>query len=109
MATDLYNNVTQKQSKDRIMKDWTLYIGIAAGGLTAISLIPQLVKIIKEKKAEDISIAMLAVLLAGVALWIVYGILKQDYPIIVTNSFSFLVNILTIIFGSLYKRKSPTA
>ena len=87
------------------MKEWTLYTGIAAGVLTAISLIPQLVKIIKEKKAEDISIVMLFVLLSGVALWVIYGILKKDYPIIVTNSFSFVVNIFTIIFGSIYKRK----
>jgi MtN3 and saliva related transmembrane protein len=87
------------------MKEWTVYIGIGAGVFTAISLIPQLVKIIREKKAEDISITMLVVLLAGVALWVVYGLLKKDYPIIITNSFSFLVNILTILFGSIYKQK----
>ena len=88
------------------MQEWTLYIGIAAGVLTAISLIPQLFKIIREKKAEDISLVMLGVLLAGVGLWIYYGILKEDYPIIFTNSFSFLVNILTIVFGAIYKKRN---
>ncbi|MES2655591.1 MAG: PQ-loop repeat-containing protein [Bacteroidota bacterium] len=39
------------------------YIGIVAGVFTAFSLVPQLVKIIKEKKANNISITMLLVLL----------------------------------------------
>jgi MtN3 and saliva related transmembrane protein len=86
-----------------IMMDLTGYIGIFAGICTSISLLPQLVKIIKEKKADDISYLMLFVLLTGLASWVVYGFLKEDYPIIITNCFSFLVNILVIIFTIKYK------
>lgn len=82
-----------------------LYVGIGAGVCTAVSLLPQLFKMIKEKKAEDISLYMLFVLLAGISGWIWYGILKTDYPIIITNSFSFIVNILIIIFSFIYKKK----
>jgi MtN3 and saliva related transmembrane protein len=64
------------------MNDYSLYIGIGAGICTAISLLPQLIKIIKDKKAEDISFLMLFVLLTGVGGWIWYGLLKKDYPII---------------------------
>jgi MtN3 and saliva related transmembrane protein len=81
------------------------YIGIGAGILTGVSLLPQLIKIIREKKAENISYIMLIVLLAGLAGWIWYGILKNDYPIIITNSFSFLVNSLMIFFTIRYKNK----
>jgi MtN3 and saliva related transmembrane protein len=87
------------------MKEYTLYIGIGAGILTGISMLPQLVKIIREKKAKDISFVMLIVLLTGVGGWIWYGILKEDYPIIVTNSFSFIVNLLVIGFSVLYRKK----
>jgi len=73
----------------------TQIVGIAAGVLTAISMLPQLIKMVKEKKAEDVSITMLLVLMAGLAMWIAYGILRQDWPIIVTNSFSLLVSITT--------------
>lgn len=80
------------------------YIGIGAGICTSLSLLPQLVKIIKEKKAEDISWFMLFILITGLGLWIWYGIMRKDYPIILTNSFSFLVNMLVIIFTAKYKK-----
>jgi len=69
-------------------------------------LLPQLVKTIKEKKANSISLGMLAVLLAGLCVWIVYGFLKKDYPIIVTNSFSLLTNIVMVVLTAKYKDRS---
>lgn len=80
------------------------YIGIAAGVFTSISLIPQFLKVIREKKSEDISLWTLFVLLAGLLLWVYYGIVKSDWPLIVTNSFSVLVNLLVIIFTLRYKK-----
>ncbi len=77
-------------------------IGIAAGVLTSTAMVPQLVKIIKEKEAEDVSIFMIIVLMSGLALWAVYGIMRTDWPIIVTNVFSFLVNLLMLIFRIRY-------
>jgi MtN3 and saliva related transmembrane protein len=88
------------------MKDYTIYVGIGAGVLTSISMLPQLIKIIKEKRAENISFVMLFILLAGIMGWVLYGMLKKDYPIIATNSFSFLVNALVIIFSIIYKNKA---
>lgn len=84
--------------------DWTQVIGLAAGVCTATSLIPQVVKTIKEKKAEDVSLVMLLVLGIGIILWIVYGIKKNDLPIIATNAFSLLVNITMVILGIKYKK-----
>jgi MtN3 and saliva related transmembrane protein len=81
------------------------YVGIGAGICTAASLLPQLIKIIREKKADDLSFFMLFILLAGLAGWIVYGAMTEDYPILVTNSFSFLVNSLIIFFVLRYKKK----
>lgn len=89
---------------DRCLMELTSYIGIGAGICTSVSLLPQLVKIIREKKADDISWFMLIILLTGLGLWIWYGFLQEDYPIILTNSFSFLVNVLVIIFTARYKR-----
>ena len=86
------------------MKEYVLYIGIAAGVCTSISMLPQLVKIIKTKKADDISYVMVIVLLVGIAAWIWYGILRTDYPIIVTNSLSLLVNLLVLAFSLRYKK-----
>jgi len=87
------------------MKDLSLYVGIGAGIFTGISLLPQLVKIIKTKKSGDISNFMLFILFAGIAGWIWYGFLKRDYPIIITNIFSLTVNLLIIIFSLSYRGK----
>lgn len=78
--------------------------GIGASIFTAASLIPQLIKLIREKKAEDISVGMLAVLFTGLVLWILYGIQKEDLIIIVANSFSLLVNIITLILTLKFKK-----
>jgi MtN3 and saliva related transmembrane protein len=82
------------------------YVGIAAGILTGISMLPQLVKLIKEKKADAISPVMLIALICGLALWLYYGILKDDWPIILTNGFSLLVNITMLTMRQIYKHKS---
>ena len=78
-------------------------VGISAGAFTAISLLPQLVKIMKEKKAQDISLFYLFVLLTGLGLWIWYGFLKEDLPIIITNLVSALLNLATLYAGMKYK------
>ena len=85
------------------MPDQTQIIGIVAGICTGISLLPQLIKIVREKKADDISYLMLFILLTGLGGWVWYGILKEDYPIIITNSFSFLVNVIIIFFTVKYQ------
>jgi len=84
--------------------NWTQVIGLAAGVCTAISLVPQVIKTIKEKQAEDVSLVMLLVLGTGLALWIIYGIKRNDLPIVVTNSFSLLVNITMTFLRIKYRR-----
>lgn len=83
--------------------DTTQLIGIGAGILTSFSMLPQLIKIVREKKADEVSLLMILVLLAGLSLWTIYGIMKEDWPIIITNSFSVAVNILLLIFRTKYK------
>jgi MtN3 and saliva related transmembrane protein len=87
---------------------FTETIGIAAGICTALSLLPQIIKVIREKKTEDISLFYLFVLLCGLALWTYYGFLKEDVPIIATNLFSITLNITMISLGWIYKRNSNT-
>ena len=78
-------------------------IGLAASVCTGTSMLPQLIKIIKEKKANDISYAMTGILAAGLALWVWYGCLHHDYIIIASNGFSFMLTVLIIIFSIKYK------
>jgi MtN3 and saliva related transmembrane protein len=76
-----------------------------AGVLTSASLLPQLIKLMRTKKAEDVSLIFPVILFFGVGLWIWYGFLRSDVPIIATNSFSLLVNVWMIILGIKYKNR----
>jgi MtN3 and saliva related transmembrane protein len=85
--------------------NFTEIVGLAAGVCTAISLLPQIIKILREKKSQDISLFYLFVLLCGLGLWTYYGFLKNDIPIIATNSFSMVLNLVMIVLGMSYKNK----
>jgi len=82
-----------------------LVIGTMAGIFTSISMIPQLFKVIKNKDVENISWVMVAILLVGVTLWVIYGIMKDEWPIIIFNAFSVLVNLILLICYFLYRDK----
>lgn len=63
-----------------------------AGILTTSGIIPQIYKAHRTKKTNDVSKGMLYTLISGVLLWTIYGIIKNDIPIIATNSLSFILN-----------------
>ncbi len=79
-------------------------LGVVAGSCTAMSMLPQVIKTIREKKAEQVSPFMLITLIVGVVLWIVYGIVKADWPIILTNAFSLLLNSIMLFLRKKYKQ-----
>jgi MtN3 and saliva related transmembrane protein len=83
----------------------TEVIGIAAGTCTAIALLPQLIKLIKEKKAESISVFYLIILFTGLCLWIWYGFMRKDVPVVLTNIVSLAINVTVMIFSVRYKKK----
>lgn len=81
-------------------------IGISASGFTAAALVPQLIKLLKKKQAENISVIMMVVIFIGNLLWIYYGYLGEDMIIIISNAFSCVINILLFIFTMKYKTKT---
>ena len=83
----------------------TEIVGITAGICTSISLLPQLIKLRKHKKAEDISLFYLVILFVGLSLWVWYGVLRDDIPIMVTNGFSLVISGIIIVLGVKYKRR----
>lgn len=82
--------------------EYIQFIGIGAGILTSASMLPQLIKTFKEKKAENLSLVMILILLSGIGGWIWYGILRNDLPIIFTNSFSLILNVILLFFRFKY-------
>lgn len=92
-----------------MFENQTEIVGIVAGICTAISLLPQLIKLRKHKKAEDISLFYLVILFIGLSLWVWYGVLREDFPIMITNGFSLVINGIIIVLGVRYKRNQKDA
>jgi len=66
--------------------DLNTLVGLAAGLLTTIAFIPQVVQIWRSKSAKDVSLPAFVAFTLGVGLWLAYGILKQEPPIIIWNT-----------------------
>ncbi|MBZ4044305.1 MULTISPECIES: SemiSWEET family sugar transporter [Flavobacterium] len=80
-------------------------IGLFAGICVTISVIPQIIKVWKTKKVKQISLLTFGVLTFGIAIWVVYGILKKDLPVIVTNSVSLFLNLIMVYFLIYYEKE----
>jgi len=78
-------------------------IGSVAGVCTSIASLPQIITTIKKKKATDVSPVMFAVLFAGNALWAWYGILRDDWPILATNTVSVILDIIMLFLRFKYR------
>jgi MtN3 and saliva related transmembrane protein len=79
---------------------WTI-IGIIAALLTSFSFVPQVRKMWLRKSAKDVSNVTMFQLMIGCALWLVYGIARQDPVIIGAN----IIAIATLVAGiTLYYR-----
>jgi MtN3 and saliva related transmembrane protein len=61
-------------------------IGYLAAFLTTFSFVPQAVKTFRTRDVRGISLGMYSCFTAGVALWLIYGILMDAWPIVVANA-----------------------
>jgi len=78
-------------------------LGLIAACLTTTSLVPQVVKTVKTRHTGDLSLGMYALYATGIALWLVYGLLQGDLPLIASNSVTFALSawilVMKIRFG----------
>lgn len=73
------------------MNKYEIIIGSSASFLTTSSLLPQAIKVFRTKETRGISISTYFMLLLGFTLWVAYGFLRTDLPLILTNIISFLL------------------
>lgn len=84
------------------MEIYTL-IGLAAGFCTTVAFLPQVIKTWKSKSAKDLSLGMYSIFCTGVLLWLTYGILISDLPIILTNVATLSLALSILFFKLSYK------
>jgi len=73
-------------------------VGLAAAICTTVSYIPQVKKAWQTGSTGDLSLKMLLILASGIALWVVYGLLKSDAVIIGANTVSLLLLASLLVF-----------
>lgn len=83
--------------------NWITIIGMAAACLTTFSYIPQMIKVIKTKRTKDISVIMYFAIMAGISLWLIYGICLKDLPMILANGISLIFTGTIFILKLKYK------
>ena len=67
-------------------------IGTAAGLFSMASFVPQVVKILREKRAEGVALHTYLLTVTGFILWIAYGVMLKSWPIAVSNSVNLLLS-----------------
>ena len=80
-------------------------LGLAAGTITSITFLPQVIQIWKTKSVKDLSMPMLLLLILGVSMWLTYGILVMDAAIIYTNSMVLAMSFIMMFFKIKYNEK----
>ena len=66
-------------------------VGVGAGLCSMASFVPQIVKILREKKVQGVSLRMYVVTVTGFTLWIAYGVLLGSWPVAVSNAVNLML------------------
>ena len=81
-------------------------LGLVAATLTTSSFIPQVAKVWRTKSADDLSYGMFGFYSVGIWLWLVYGLLLRDLPLIVANGITFVLSMTILLLKLRYDRRA---
>ena len=80
-------------------------LGLTAGTLTTISFMPQMLRILKRRSAEDLSYGALAFFILGISLWVWYGVALRSLPILLTNAVTLALNCTILVLKISHDRR----
>ena len=80
-----------------IQIDAVTILGLVAAACTTVSFLPQVIKTIKTRHTKDLSLQMYSILALGITLWLIYGIILKNPPIIFANSISLVLASIILV------------
>jgi len=86
-----------------------LHLGLLAGVMTSCAVLPQIYRAVRTRQVRDISVWQPVLLVVGMGLWLLYGILINDMPLIAANTFSIACNLLLITLKFFYAESRVTS
>ena len=78
-------------------------LGLIAGTLTTFAFVPQVVKTWRTKSSGDLSVGTMSMICIGVFLWLLYGLLVGDVPIIAANAVTLVLVVTTFVLTLIYR------
>jgi len=81
----------------------SFYLGIIAGVLCTASFIPQVVQIAKTKNTKSLSLITFSMFTAGVAVWLLYGMVIHEWPVIIANAVTLVLAGAILVMKLRYK------
>jgi MtN3 and saliva related transmembrane protein len=82
--------------------DMVMILGIFAGIFTTTAFLPQVIKAHTTKHTKDLSLGMYALFTTGIVLWLIYGILIMQVPIILANIVSLGLSLYLLLLKMRY-------
>jgi MtN3 and saliva related transmembrane protein len=82
---------------------FTEILGYSAGAVTTLTFLPQVIKTWKERSAKDISLLMFIIAVTNEIMWVWYGVLLNNWVIILTNSIILVMSSTMIFLKLRYK------
>jgi MtN3 and saliva related transmembrane protein len=83
-------------------------IGVAAAACTSFAFIPQIIKVAKSRSVKNVSFLTLLQFVAGISLWVVYGVVRNDSIIIAANGVSLASLFILIYLYACYRNGGKT-
>lgn len=80
----------------------SIVVGLIAAAFTTFAFLPQAIKSFKTKETKDLSLQAFAIALTGVLLWLIYGLLINDLPLILANSVASVIMASILVMKAKY-------
>lgn len=80
-------------------------LGLLAATLTTVAFLPQVIKNWKTRSAGDLSFGTFGLFTAGLVLWLAYGIIIGNLPIIVSNVLTLALNAVNLVQMVKYRKR----
>lgn len=72
-------------------------LGRVAGTLTTLAFVPQVVRVLKTHQTRDISLGMFVLFVAGVTLWMIYGLALGAWPVVLANGATLVLALVILV------------
>jgi MtN3 and saliva related transmembrane protein len=90
-----------------VLMDWIEMMGYAAAFCTTAAYVPQVARVWRTRKCEDLSLKMLLLLMGGLALWLGFGLAKGEISIIAANGTTLALAGVILVFKLRSSKSQP--